>query len=338
MVSVNTPPKSFDDLPDYDRLPNKARYWVWGSPGSPEEGLGMLNLLSPQHVASCTAEIVTGDRVCLGWEFHELDNPPFGRIPFNMKINQIAHEAFDDEYHFNPQQSSQWDGFRHHSQPVSLSLKVEDAMPSPGGDDCVWLGGTTREEVKETDRIGIHHWAKKGIVGRGILVDYAAWANVRGIRYSCFSLHTIPLQHILEVMKYYNVESKPGDILFVRIGLIEEWTGMSAEQRAAYKRSSTPQHAGLEQSEEFLRWLWNSHFTAVASDAVSWEVFPPQKQSFRHHHYLLAGWGVPIGEMFNLDPLAELCHRLNRFSFFLASVPFNAVGGVSSAPNAVAIF
>ncbi|KAK9453846.1 hypothetical protein V1511DRAFT_461433 [Dipodascopsis uninucleata] len=326
-------PKSFKELPSYDELENKHQFWVWGSPGSREEGLGMLNLLTPEHIAkSAASEIRSGERVSLGWEFHNLDYPPFNRINFDMKIKPVSPEAFDDEYHINPQQSSQWDGFRHHSQPGSYSEGDEKV------DEPLWFGGTTRKEIYETDRIGIHHWAKQGIVTRGVLVDYAAWAELNDIKYSSFEKHIIPLEHIKATIEHFKVEIKPGDLLFVRIGLIKEWENMNESQRKAYQAAKVPMHAGLEETDEMLRWIWNNHFVAVASDAVSWEIYPIQNRSFSHHYHLLAGWGMPIGEMFDLEGLSELCHKLNRFSFFVSSVPFNAVGGVSSPPNAVAIF
>ncbi|KAK7207673.1 hypothetical protein BZA70DRAFT_271907 [Myxozyma melibiosi] len=340
---MSLPYKSFSDLPDYDSLANKERFWVWGPPGSHEEGMGMMNLLTPKHVATVVApEIRTGERCGLGWEFHKLENPPFGRVNYQMTVLPIAHGAFDDQYTFNPQQSSQWDGFRHHSQPTTHSHDPADAAKvAAGADDCLWYGGTTREEISTpmNRRIGMQHWAQDGIVARGILLDYASWAKeVKGISYSSFSMHEIKLSELKEVMEYYKVESKPGDMLFVRIGLIEEWNGYTQEQREAYQAADVPQHAGLEETEEVLRWLWNSHFVAVASDAVSWEVFPPQSEEFNQHHHLLAGWGVPIGEMFDLEALSALCKKLGRYSFFVSSVPSNAVGGVSSPPNAVAIF
>lgn len=55
-------PESFQELPSFNDLPDKARYWVWGPPGSREEGLGMLNLLTPDYVAeSAKTEIKTGE-------------------------------------------------------------------------------------------------------------------------------------------------------------------------------------------------------------------------------------------------------------------------------------
>lgn len=44
------------------------------------------------------------------------------------------------------------------------------------------------------------------------------------------------------------------------------------------------------------------------------------------------------GELFDLDALSKLCLELNRYSFFVTSMPLNMPGGVSSPPNAMAIF
>ena len=129
-----------------------------------------------------------------------------------------------------------------------------------------------------------------------------------------------------------------GDIFFLRVGLPETWAGMSAAQRTTYSQQAMPQHAGIEQSERVLRFMWDSHFVAVASDAVSFEVFPPLSPEYDLHHYLLAGWGLPIGEMFDLDELAATCQRLGRWTFFVSSSPLNCARGVSSPPNCMAIF
>jgi hypothetical protein len=45
-----------------------------------------------------------------------------------------------------------------------------------------------------------------------------------------------------------------------------------------------------------------------------------------------------VGELFDLEALADTCLELNRYSFFITSMPLNMSGGVSSPPNAMAIF
>ncbi|KAL2220348.1 hypothetical protein M432DRAFT_314157 [Thermoascus aurantiacus ATCC 26904] len=321
--------KSPFDIP-FDELPNPKQVWV-GKPGSREEGLGKLAILTPEVVARAAAtEIKTGRRVTMGWDLNKLELPNLNRQPCEHKIVPLLGGiAFDDIYTFNPQQSSQWDGLRHFSQTV------------PGQSQRVFYGGTTAEEINDrtNDRIGLQHWAREGIAGRGVLIDYVAYAEKRGIKYSTFSTHQIRLSEILEIAKECNITFQKGDILFIRIGVTKEWdTVMTPAQKQAYADNPKPEHAGVEATIDVLRWLWNTGFAAIASDAISWEVYPPQNPDLFLHEYVIAGWGMPIGELFDLEALAQTCAELQRWSFFVTSVPLNMPGGVSSPPNVMAIF
>lgn len=72
--------------------------------------------------------------------------------------------------------------------------------------------------------------------------------------------------------KEYNVVPRKGDILFIRTGVISEWDNMTDEQKQQYAAQEKPKHAGVEASMELLEWLWDSGISAVAGDAISWEV------------------------------------------------------------------
>jgi len=97
-------------------------------------------------------------------------------------------------------------------------------------------------------------------------------------------------------------------------------------------------HSGLLQSEEVARFMWDNHVVAVAGDGVSFEVRPTRNLEWSMHNYFLGGWGVPIGEMFDLERLSELCKKFNRWTFFVTSSPLNHPRAVSSPPNCMALF
>lgn len=66
---------SFSDLPTFDELGDKKRFWP-AKPGGRDEGLGMLRYLTPAHVAKVVKEEVrTGERVCLNWDMTKLETP-----------------------------------------------------------------------------------------------------------------------------------------------------------------------------------------------------------------------------------------------------------------------
>jgi kynurenine formamidase len=99
------------------------------------------------------------------------------------------------------------------------------------------------------------------------------WAEKKGIKYSTFSTHQVRLQDILEIAKENNITFQKGDILFVRIGVTKEWdTIMTDAEKRNYSDNPKPEHAGVEATKDVLRWLWDSGFAAIASDAISWEV------------------------------------------------------------------
>lgn len=87
----------------FDDLPNPKQVWV-GEPGSYEEGLGKLAILTPERVAAAaSSEIKTGRRVTMGWELTKLDYPNLNRQPCDHRIVPLlGGVAFDDIYSMNP--------------------------------------------------------------------------------------------------------------------------------------------------------------------------------------------------------------------------------------------
>ena len=111
-------------------------------------------------------------------------------------------------------------------------------------------------------------------MGRGVLIDYRAYAEAKGIKYSCFDDHKITIADMEACAKHQGTEFKFGDILIVRSGFTEDLgeakTGEEQEQMMG-----THKCIGVEGSEEVAKWVWNHHFACVAGDAIAFEVLPP---------------------------------------------------------------
>lgn len=65
-------------------------------------------------------------------------------------------------------------------------------------------------------------------------------------------------------------------------------------------------------------WLHDCYFSAVAGDAPAFEAWPSQEE-YMLHEYILALWGMPLGEMFDLEKLAKTCREKGRWTFFVTS-------------------
>ena len=63
----------------------------------------------------------------------------------------------------------------------------------------------------------------------------------------------------------------------------------------------------------------------MASDSPSFErgptTGPYNDPAVSLHQWALAGWGLPLGEMFDLERLCEKSEELGRRSCFVSSVP-----------------
>ncbi|KAM5354131.1 hypothetical protein ACJ41O_000781 [Fusarium nematophilum] len=180
--------------------------------------------------------------------------------------------------------------------------------------------------------------ASKTITGRGVLLDWFSWAQQNNIPIDPFSGHAIPLSELLAVADAQRVHFRPGDILLVRTGWVKAFRALPKLAQDALAHRPTRSSCGLDASLDAVRWHWENAFAAVASDTVAYEVWPsPRPAGERMHEIFLSGWGMPIGESFDLEGLAEECREQSRWTFMFVSVPLDVPGGVASPPGAVAI-
>lgn len=123
----------------------------------------------------------------------------------------------------------------------------------------------------------------------------------------------------------------------MRSGFVQRYHSLSPEERtaAALRSHGDIAFAGLKQEEEVLDWLHDCYFAAVAGDSPTFECWPVTATEggrgsigFMHQN-ILALWGMPLGEMWDLEKLAETCRRLGRWTFFVTSAPANVVGEFS---------
>ncbi|KAF4819400.1 hypothetical protein CGCTS75_v011586 [Colletotrichum tropicale] len=313
---------SFSELPLRKGDPKASAWGLWGA----EDELGTLNLLNPSLVKAATAEVVTGDTVPLNLPLNAFIQPmnPV-RKPCSHNIIAKGH-ANDDELDINTQGSSHWDGPRHY--PYQSTLQ--------------YYNGVTQDDIsgpKANFKIGVQNIANKTVTGRGVLLDWYSWAIKHGIQIDPFSAHGIPLSELKAVASAQRVHFRPGDILLVRTGWLEAYRALSMDQQAALPRRQVRSSCGVEATEESIQWHWDNAFAAVASDTVAYEAWPsPKLWGVSMHEVFLSGWGMPIGESFDLEELAATCKKEQRWSFMFVSVPLNVPGGVASPPGAVAIF
>lgn len=312
------------NTPLYAQLPVHASLGLphsWGVFG-PDDELGTLNHLDDETVRCSLSEARTGERIGLTVDMAAIDPPLYGREALQHTLLQRDRNTWDDRLDaFFSQSSSQWDGLRHvRCRELGFYGGVQEDPPAMGG------------------RLGIHHWAARGIIGRGVLLDVQRHLERTGVTYHPLTEVSVGGDLLTDVARAQQVEIRRGDILCVRFGWLSRYRELDVPARRAYAAiPGSPPYAGLAADDSAARVLWDWQVAAVACDNPAAEVSPGDPAIGSLHRRLIPALGMAVGELFDLDELAQRCSHDGRWSFLLVAVPLNLRGGVGSPANAVAL-
>lgn len=106
-------------------------------------------------------------------------------------------------------------------------------------------------------------------MGRGVLIDFMAYAERNHLTISHFEGYAISLDHIKAIAAEQGVQCRPGDILLLRTGFTTAYKSLEADQRKVV--AGRKEWCGLAQSRQTTEWLWDQQFAAVASDSPGFE-------------------------------------------------------------------
>jgi kynurenine formamidase len=296
----------------------------WGRWG-PDDERGTLNLVTDDQVRRAAALVEDGRRIPLALPL-SADGPQLGfvRGRTNPTRTMVAvHEPLGDEpatgagdgVRFNDdavqmglQAATHWDALAH----VSYAGRMYNGFPT----SVVTEDGATRLGA---ERIG-------PVTGRGVLLDLAAAAGVARLE---GGLALTP-DHLAAAEKLAGVEVGAGDIVLLRTGQVQH---LHAGDKLAYAIST----AGP--SMQTVSWFHQRDVAAVATDNLSFEVFPGESADvvLPVHMLHIVEMGLLQGQNFDLEELAADCARDGRYAFLLLATPEPFVGacGAPVAPVAV---
>ncbi|RPE37841.1 putative cyclase [Streptomyces sp. Ag109_O5-1] len=221
-------------------------------------------------------------------------------------------------------------GFGGDGDPVLMPLRactqwgglgrVHDDGRAGNGRPCTLVGGDGESVT------GMEHM-REAFTGRGVLLDVGrAVGDARGELPDGFA---ITEEHLRVTVESQGATSgvRRGDIVLVRTGQLGrvrrlgEWGG--------YAAGDAP---GL--SFTTLGWLHRTEIAAIATDTCGLEVRPhefagPARSPL--HRIAVADMGLPLGEMWDLEALAEDCAADGVHEFLLVAAPL-PVAGASGAP------
>jgi kynurenine formamidase len=317
MSAEGTPPR-YDQLPVIEKTGDAHAWDYWGK----GDQLGAINLLTPERALAASRLVRHGRVINLNLPLN-LPNPAFGSrkvYEHNMYVHRGGRDDSLDGFFL--QCSTQLDGLRH--------IRYREFG---------YFGGLEEEEV-DAGRLGMEHFAEHGIVGRGVLIDVERFMRERGTPLDPEQKFVIDGNLINEIAAAQAVELRAGDILILRTGWLAWYLSLDQDRRAKLSggfgegRLAMP---GLDPHRETAAWLWDHQVALAAADNFALEALPVDPEVGFQHRRLIPLLGIPIGEFWYLEDLADDCLRDGTYESMVIVAPLNLPGGVGSPANAYAI-
>jgi len=301
------------------------KYRNWGKWG-PEDQLGTLNYITPDVVRRSAQMVRRGATFSLAIPFDSTGpqiNQPRRFNPIHRMIltgADFTTGAFtrpggvgftDDMVIMALQCATQWDALAHCFLDGKLYNGYDANLVSSQG----------------AKKNGIQNMARY-VVTRGVLLDIPRVKNLEWLAPG-YAITTADLDAALRA---HRVTVGAGDALLIRTGQMT-----MCRRQGGWGDYAGGDAPGL--SFHTAGWLAERHIAAVATDTWGMEVRPNEIPGTYQplHQVLIPGMGMLVGEIFELDGLAEDCARDGVYEFQFTAPPLPITGAVGSPINPLAI-
>lgn len=290
----------------------------WGRWGDDDE-IGTLNLITPEVRRAAAASVRSGKAFSLALPLDEEQGIQVGVIPGRdnpihrmtlvnepMSAEEGAACTSDDRVDLSLQAATHWDGLCH----VSYDGHIYNGYPADGIDEA------------GAGRCGIHRITS--LTTRGVLLDVARVKGLDVLEQS----YPITAADLDAAEELAGTAVRSGDVVLVRTGA----QAHLPDDKWAYTLAGT----GL--TMETALWFHERDVAAVATDTITFEVYPFDEGIDLAVHLLhLVEMGMTQGQNWVLDELAADCADDGRYDFLLEASPLPFVRAVGSPVNPVAL-
>lgn len=303
----------------------------WGRWG-PYDELGTLNHILPSDIVAATRLVQSGRSFSLAIPLDERgpQTGGFGRFnPIHLMIRDgnaavtgtVVRDFYggqdrwirgtDDMLILPLQSGTQWDALAH----IVFDNRIYN------GFDATSVGskGALRNDIAN---------ARDRVVGRGVLLDLPRSQGRRWLDPG-EPIHAADLEVCAASQ---GIEVGRGDIVLIRTGQVAQCR--DAGSWGSYAGGPAP---GL--ALDAAPWIFDRQLAAVATDTWGMEVLPNETPDVFQplHIILIVHTGLLVGEIFDLEELADDCARDGRYEFLFSGVPLPITGAVGSPVNPLAI-
>ena len=300
----------------------------WGRWGGRDE-VGSLNFLTNEEVLRGVRAVRRGKVFTCGEVIGNPEGDPLwpGRVPAKreMTVDKASWvrgdlpglpggaEFADDRIEMFLQGSTQFDALGH----VWYEDKMWNGYPAAGSN-----GG-----LKQASILPI---AQRGVVGRGVLLDMAAYKDKKFLEKG----DIFGLDDLLGCARSQGITIEKHDILCLRLGFLQLLYALGPDE--FYKDFVEP---GLTYSPELVDWFHEMEIPCLSTDTLSneTELDPAIGVQIPLHCALMRNLGVTFNEVCNFEELAEDCHADGQWDFLYAAAPLKVAEATGAPVNVLAI-
>lgn len=300
----------------------------WGRWG-PDDEIGSLNFLTPAQVLRGISAAKQGKVITCGEVIGNPKGDPMwpGRLP---TVRENVRDKRDyDEGKVEPFPG----GVEFADDKISMFLQGStqvDALGHVWYDDKIWNGYSAQETVDGMKKASVLPIAERGIVGRGVLLDLAAYKGKFALDKGDF----LTLEDILGCAEKQGVVIQKHDILCLRIGFLQLLHIQGPEK--FYEDFNEP---GLTYSPELVDWFYQMEIPCFATDTISneTELDPDVGVQIPLHCALMRNLGIIFTEICNFEELAQDCHADGQWDFLFMAAPLKVWEATGAPLNIIAV-
>jgi kynurenine formamidase len=288
----------------FDVCSNTGR---WG----PDDELGTLRHITPARRLAALATVRVADVVSIGKDL------PVGRS------RQVPPSVVHNMVHVDEDANAAIDFVS--LMPHGYEVTHVDAVGHAFFDGQAYNGRRAREIITTAGlNFGSILAMRDGIVTRGVLLDVA---GARGVAYLAAG-EPITVADLERAERHACLRVAPGDAIFVRSG---------HDVRVSVEGSQTDDLPEGVAAEVHV-WLRDREVAEYSGDCI--EQLPANLDGVPMplHQVGLAGLGLAILDVPDVEALAVACRGHGRSEFLLIVAPLRLPGGTGSAVNPLAIF
>ena len=309
---------TFVSAGEFEQLFQRVSNWSrWG----PDDDLGTLNYLKPEHVLASAALVRSGRTVSLSLPINTVAGPdnPHPSVHYMVKTHDI-HPA-----HGEPQFAGDFLGSELHGD----SRTHIDALCHVAYKGKLYNG---KSPMTVTSRgatlMDITAYAN-GIVGRGVLLDIPRYRGVNWLELG----EAVTAEEIEAVEKCEGVRLGEGDIFLFRTGHHRRRLELGSWNNSCDGEGQ----AGLHVNAMVL--LHDRKVAAFLPDGDG-ETVPSNVEGVPYpvHALQIAAMGMACADSLQFEELVKVCEEENRWTFMVVAAPLRLPRGTGSLFNPIAIF